>query len=172
MVNAAWFSRLHQTWTIRVIADFAPRLPTLVLRELQRLMEVDATWAKGLAETLTAATPTLAFSHAEVLLAVDRPWGQRVLQSAVERHPRKALAAVQAWLAAPGGQWLFDTAALTDPRWTVGLATSRLPESPAVMEALQRSPDPYVHALAQLAQSQYSDELQRTPGAAGARPHG
>jgi hypothetical protein len=131
-----------------------------VLRELQRLLEVDATWAKGLAATLTAAAPTLAFSHAGVLLAVDRPWGQRVLQSAIERHPRKALAAVHALLATPGGQWLFDTAALTDPRWTVGLATSRLPESPAVLEALQRSTDPYVHALARLAQSPYPEELK------------
>jgi hypothetical protein len=96
-----------------------------VLGELQRLSEVDAPWAKGLAETITAASPTLAFAHAAVLLAVDRPWGQRVLQRAVERHPRTALAAVQTWLAAPGGQWLFETAALTDPRWTVGLATSR-----------------------------------------------
>jgi hypothetical protein len=160
VVNAVWFSRLHQTWTMRVIADLAPRLPTLVLRELQRLIEVDATWAKGLADTLTATTPTLAFAHAEVLLVVDRPWGQRLLQNAVERHPRRALAAAQTLLAVPGGQWLFDTAALTDPRWTVGLATSRLPESPAVMAALQRSTDPYVHALAQLAQSQYSDQLR------------
>ena len=46
VVNTAWFSGVHQTWTIRVIADFAPRLPTLVLRELQRLMEVDATGPK------------------------------------------------------------------------------------------------------------------------------
>jgi hypothetical protein len=160
VVNAAWFSRLHQTWTIRVIADLAPHQPALVLRELQRLIAVDATWAKGLAATLTAATPTLAFAHAKVLLAVDRPWGQQVLQSAIERHPRRALAAAHALLAAPGGQWLFDTAALTDPRWTVGLATSHLPESPTVMEALKRSPDPYVHALAQLAQSQYPDELK------------
>jgi hypothetical protein len=160
VVNAAWFSRVHQTWTVRVITDLAPRLPTLVLGELPHLIEVDATWAKGLAATLTAATPTLAFAHAAVLLAVDRPWGQRLLQSAVERHPRQALAAVQAWLAAPGGQWLFDTVALTDPRWTVGLATARLPHSPVVMEALQRSTDPYVHALAQLAQSQYPDELK------------
>jgi hypothetical protein len=160
VVNAAWFARVHQIWTIRVITDLAPRLPTLILHELQRLIEVDATWAKGLAETLTAAMPTLAFSHAEVLLAVDRPWGGQVLQSAIERHPRQALAAAQALLAAPGGQWLFDTAALTDPRWAVGLATSRLPPSLAVMEALQRSTDPYVHALAQLAQSQYPDELK------------
>jgi hypothetical protein len=160
VVNAVWFSRLHQMWTIRIITDLAPRQPALVLRELQRLIEVDAAWAEGLAETLTAAAPTLAFAHAAALLAVDPPWGQRVLQSAIERHPRQALAAVQALLAAPGGQWLFDTAALTDPRWTVGLATSRLPESPLVMEALQRSTDRYVHALAQMAQSQYSDELR------------
>jgi hypothetical protein len=160
VVNAAWFARVHQAWTMRVIAELAPRLPTLVLRELPRLLKVDATWAKGLAETLTAATPTLAFSHAEVLLAVERPWGQRILQGVIERRPRAALAAVQTLLAAPEGQWLFDTAALTDPRWTVGLAASRLPQSPAVMAALQRSTDPSVHALAQLAQSPYSEELK------------
>ena len=34
VVNAAWFARLHQTWTMRVIADLAPRQPGLVLREL------------------------------------------------------------------------------------------------------------------------------------------
>jgi hypothetical protein len=104
-------------WPYRLCPGLVLSLcPTLVLHELQRPIEVDATWAKGLAVTLTTATPTLAFSYATVLLAVDPAWGQRLLQSIVERHPRKALAAVHALLAAPGGQWLFDTAALTDPR--------------------------------------------------------
>jgi hypothetical protein len=160
VVNAGWFARLHRTWTLRTLASLAPRLPSLLLRELPRLVEIDATWAQGLTETLLAATPTLAFSHAEVLLAVDRPWAPRLLQNVIEHSPRAALAAVQVLLAAPGSQWLFDTAALTDPRWTVGLAASRLPESAAVREALQRSTDPYVQALAQLVQSPYSELLK------------
>jgi hypothetical protein len=93
-----------------------------------------------------------------VLLAVDRPWAWQVLHNAVQRHPHAAITATQALLAAPGGQRLFEEAALTDPRWTVGVASARLAESPAVLEALQRSADPYVQALAQLAQSQYSEE--------------
>jgi hypothetical protein len=160
IVNAAQFASLHHAWTTSTIAEVAPRQPALVLHELQRLAGVEAAWAKQLAETITSATPTVAFAHAQMLLVVDRPWAWRVLHNAVERHPRKAIAATSALLTAPGGQQLFDAAALTDPRWTVGIAAAGLEESSAVMAALQRSTDPYVRALAQVARSQYADELK------------
>jgi hypothetical protein len=158
LANAAWFSRWHQAWTTGTIADLASPMPALVLSELQRLAEVDARWARHLAETIMSTTPTLTFAHAKTLLAVDRHWAQGVLQSAIARHPRKAMAAAQTLLAAPEGQQLFDSAALTDPRWAVGVASARLQESPAVMAALQRSRNPYVRTLAQMAQSLYPDE--------------
>ncbi|HEY7490129.1 MAG TPA: hypothetical protein VIH59_03350, partial [Candidatus Tectomicrobia bacterium] len=158
ILNAERFSRLHPAWATSTIAQLALRLPALVLGELPRLVRLDAAWAKRLAETITAATPTAAFSQAAVLLAVDRPWAWQVLQNAVQRQPHAASTAVQGLLAAPEGQRLFEEAALTDPRWVVGVASARLAESPAVLEALQRSADPYVQALAQVAQSQYPDE--------------
>jgi hypothetical protein len=158
ILNAERFSRLHHAWTVSAIEHIALRLPALVLGELQHLVRLDVAWAKRLAETITAATPTAAFSQAVVLLAVDHPWAWQVLHNAVQRQPHAAITAAQALLAAPEGQRLFEEAALTDPRWAVGVASARLAESPAVLDALQRSTDPYVHALAQLAQSQYPDE--------------
>jgi hypothetical protein len=160
IVNAEWFSRLHHAWTKDAIENIATLLPAFVLGELQRLAGIDAGWAKRLAESITSTTPTLAFSHTAVLLAVDRAWAQGVLQSAVKSYPHEAIAAVQALLAAPEGQRLFDEAALTDPRWAVGMASARFEESSAVMDALQRSADPYVQALAQMARSHYSEEIK------------
>ena len=164
LLNADFFATLHRDWTKRALAVAAAHAPELVFNDFKTLMAVDVTWAKQLTATVASRYPALAFAHADVLLAVDRAWAQGVLQHAVQGAPQKAVSMVRSYLAEPWGLQLFTEAALAVPRWTVTVADAQLPESPTVVETLQRSSDPHLRLLAQIAQSEHSGDIAARMG--------
>jgi hypothetical protein len=164
LLNADFFATLHRDWTKKALTVAAAHAPGLVFSDLKTLVAVDATWATQLAGTLAVRYPALAFTHAEVLLAVDRAWAQGVLQRAVQGAPQKAVSMVRSYVAQPWGVQLFTEAALTVPRWTVTVADADLPESRTVVELLQRSPDPHLRLLAQIARSGRAGDIAARMG--------
>lgn len=160
LLNATWFATLNPAWTRSAIEVAALQNPALVLQELGRIAQLDSAWAKQLAQRVAEATPALVFTYAEALLAVDRSWARRRFQVAARLYPHEAIRAIRFYIAEPWGQRLFEEAALADPRWTIGVAITTLAESASVATALQRSQDPRVHFLAQLAESDYPEEFK------------
>lgn len=164
LLNADFFATLHRDWTKRALAAAAAHVPELVFSELKTLMAVDATWAKHLTATMASRYPALAFAHADVLLAVDRSWARGIMQHAVQGAPQKAVSMVRLYLTEPWGLQLFTEAALAVPRWTVTVADADLPESQTVVELLQRSRDPHLRLLVQIAQSGRAGDIAARMG--------
>jgi len=164
LLNADVFAALHRDWTERALTVAAAEAPPWMFRALTQLMTVDATWAKQLVATVASRHPALAFTYANGLLAVDRTWAHGLLQRAVQEAPQQAVSMLQAYVAEPWGPQLFTEAALAVPRWTVTVAAAQRPESQAVLAFLQRSPDPHLRLLAQIAQSDYPGDVAARVG--------
>lgn len=161
LVNARWFAGLHRGWTKWVIAQTAPRTPSLLLGEITQLAALDPVWAKTLAETVVRAAPALAFAHLKALVAVDRVWAQGLLHVAAQELPSAAVRGVQTYIAEPWGPQLFATAVLRVPQWVVGVAAAAEPAGRVVLQAMQQAPSPLLRVLAEVAVSPYPGETKR-----------
>ena len=152
LLNADAFAALHRDWSKRALVVAAAHAPPWVFRALTPLTAVDIAWAKQLIATAAARHPVLALTHTAGLLSIDRPWAHGVLHRAVQAAPQHAVSLLQTYGAEPWGPQLFAEAARAVPGWTITIAAAQRPESPLVLAFLQRSPDPHLRLLAQLAQ--------------------
>jgi len=153
-----------RAWATDVIASFAIHHATQLLLNAEVFATLHRDWTKRALTVAAAHTPTWVFRALTQLMAVDPTWAHSLLQRAVQEAPQHAVSMLRAYLAAPWGPQLFTEAALAVPRWTVTVAATQRPESQAVLAFLQRSPDPHLRLLAQIAQSDYTGDVAARVG--------